>query len=32
LDVFLEVVPVVDLLPDTAAGLNAALGVRFWFR
>jgi hypothetical protein len=32
LDVFLEVVPVVDLIPDTEAALNGALGVRFWFK
>ncbi|MDP2360095.1 MAG: hypothetical protein Q8O14_05010 [bacterium] len=32
LDVFLEVVPVVDIIPDTEAGFNGALGVRFWFK
>ncbi|MFA7332053.1 MAG: hypothetical protein WC326_13370 [Candidatus Delongbacteria bacterium] len=32
LDIFLELVPVVDLIPDTEAGLNGALGVRFWFK
>jgi hypothetical protein len=31
-DVFLEVVPVVDLLPDTEAAANGALGVRFWLK
>lgn len=32
LRVFLEVVPVVDLLPDTEAGFNGALGLRFRLR
>jgi len=31
-DVFLEVVPVVDLVPDTEADINGALGVRFWLK
>lgn len=32
LDIFLEIVPVVDLVPDTEAGFNGAIGVRFWFK
>lgn len=31
-DVFLEVVPVVDLVPDSEAAINAALGVRYWLK
>jgi len=31
LDVFLEVVPIVDLVPDTDVTLNASLGLRYWF-
>lgn len=31
LDIFLEVVPILDLAPDTDLEFNAALGVRFWF-
>lgn len=31
-DVFLELVPVVDLLPDTEPAMNGALGVRFWLK
>ena len=30
-DIFLEVVPVMDLAPDTDFSLNAALGARFFF-
>jgi hypothetical protein len=32
LDVFLEIVPIVDLVPDTDASLNASLGIRYWFQ
>jgi hypothetical protein len=32
LDVFLEIAPVLDLLPGTDLNLNAAIGVRYWFR
>ena len=32
LDVFFEVVPIVDLVPDTDASLNASVGLRYWFR
>lgn len=31
LDIFGEVVPVLDLIPDTELRLNAALGIRFYF-
>jgi hypothetical protein len=31
LDLFIEVVPVLDLTPDTEMDFNAALGVRFFF-
>lgn len=31
LDVFLEVVPILDLAPDTDVTLNASLGMRYWF-
>jgi hypothetical protein len=31
LDVFFELVPIVDLVPDTDASLNASLGLRYWF-
>jgi hypothetical protein len=30
-DIFLEAVPVFDLLPDTRLNLNSALGVRYFF-
>lgn len=30
-DFFLEVVPLLDLVPDTDFTLNAAIGARFWF-
>ena len=30
-DVFLEVVPVLDLAPDTEFDFNAAIGARFFF-
>ena len=32
LDVFLELAPVLDLVPSTDLDLDAAIGVRFWFR
>ena len=31
IDFFLEVVPILDLVPDTDFEINAALGARFWF-
>jgi len=31
-DLFVEVVPALDLLPDTGFDLDAALGARFYFR
>ncbi len=31
LDLFIEIVPVLDLTPDTEMDFNAALGVRFFF-
>ena len=31
-DAFFELVPVMDLAPDTDLDLNAGLGFRFWFR
>jgi hypothetical protein len=30
-DVFLEVVPTLDLIPSTSFDIDAALGVRYWF-
>ena len=30
-DVFAEVVPIMDLVPETELGFNAAFGGRFWF-
>ena len=30
-DIFLEVVPVLDLIPSTDFDLNGGIGVRFWF-
>ena len=30
-DIFVEVVPILDLVPDTDFDLNAALGGRFYF-
>ena len=30
-DVFLEVVPILDLAPETDASINAAIGVRYYF-
>ena len=30
-DVFLELVPILDLAPDTDFSLNAGLGIRYWF-
>lgn len=30
-DIFLEVVPIMDLMPDTTFALNAGLGARFFF-
>jgi hypothetical protein len=31
-DVFVEIVPVLDLVPDSDLSLGAAIGARFWFR
>jgi len=31
-DVFLEVVPILDLSPDTRVSFNSALGVRYYFK
>lgn len=31
LDLFIEVVPILDLVPETAFDLNAAIGVRYFF-
>jgi hypothetical protein len=30
-DTFLEIVPLLELVPDTEFGLNAAIGVRYYF-
>jgi hypothetical protein len=30
-DIFLEVVPLLDLIPDTDFTLNAAIGARYFF-
>ena len=30
-DIFLEVVPILDLIPETDFGINAALGARYFF-
>jgi hypothetical protein len=32
LDIFLEVVPILDLIPETAFDLNAAAGIRYFFK
>ncbi len=31
LDIFIEIVPVMLLLPDTDAELNGGIGIRYWF-
>ncbi|MBX7151498.1 hypothetical protein K1X84_07645 [bacterium] len=31
-DIFFEIVPVLDLIPSTDFDLNGAIGVRFWFK
>ena len=31
IDIFLEVVPAMDLIPSTDFDLNGGLGIRFWF-
>lgn len=31
-DIFFEIVPVLDLIPSTVFDLNGAIGVRFWFK
>ncbi len=30
-DLFIELVPIMDLAPDTDFSLNAGLGIRYWF-
>ncbi len=30
-DLFIELVPILDLAPDTDFSLNAGLGIRYWF-
>jgi hypothetical protein len=30
-DIFVEIVPILDLAPDTDVTLNASLGFRYWF-
>jgi hypothetical protein len=32
LDIFFEVVPLMDLAPETDFDLNAGIGIRYWFR
>ncbi|MFQ5603326.1 MAG: hypothetical protein ACE5HS_08675 [bacterium] len=32
LDLFVEIVPILDLIPDTEFDLNAAIGVRYFFK
>lgn len=32
LEIFGEIVPILDLAPDTGVNLNAALGIRFYFQ
>ena len=32
LDIFVEIVPILDLAPSTEASLNGSLGIRYWFR
>lgn len=32
IDIFFEVVPVIDLAPETELNLNAALGIRYFFK
>ncbi len=31
IDVFFEIVPVFDLMPETALGINGAIGCRYYF-
>jgi hypothetical protein len=31
LDVFLEIVPILDLVPETGFNINGAIGIRYWF-
>jgi len=31
-DVFLEIVPLVDLIPGTDFDMNGSVGIRYWFR
>jgi hypothetical protein len=32
LDVFVEIAPVVDLVPETAVGMNGGIGLRYFFK
>ncbi len=32
LDIFFEIVPILDVAPETDVSLNASLGFRYWFR
>jgi hypothetical protein len=32
LDLFFEIVPILDIAPETDVSLNASLGFRYWFR
>ena len=32
LDVFLEIAPIMDLVPKTELDINVGFGIRFWFR
>jgi hypothetical protein len=31
-DIFLEIVPLIDLIPSTDFDMNGSIGVRYWFR
>jgi hypothetical protein len=31
IDIFLEIVPILDLIPSTDFDLNGGIGIRFWF-
>jgi hypothetical protein len=31
LDIFIEIVPILDLAPDTDLDFNGAIGIRYWF-
>jgi hypothetical protein len=32
LDAFVEIVPILDLVPDSDVSLNASIGIRYWFQ